>query len=105
MNFLPQRNPSQIWAKFELESPENVVMEGLDGHINWTITYRHDSEIPVPYYKFYPYEKGSNVRVKRNHAANKTKKVAWFVSNCGAANARLEYATELSKYIQVDIYG
>ena len=38
-------------------------------------------------------------------AANKTKAVAWFVSNCGARNGRLNYAKELSKFIQVDIYG
>jgi len=36
---------------------------------------------------------------------NKTKKVAWFVSNCGASNNRLEIAHELQNYIQVDIYG
>ena len=35
-----------------------------------------------------------------NYAANKTKKVAWFVSNCGARNGRLQYAQELSKYIR-----
>lgn len=37
----------------------------------------------------------------RDFAANKTKAVAWFVSNCGARNGRLTYAKELSKYIQV----
>jgi glycoprotein 3-alpha-L-fucosyltransferase len=31
--------------------------------------------------------------------------VAWFVSNCGARNGRLQYARELSKYISVDVYG
>lgn len=31
--------------------------------------------------------------------------MAWFVSNCGARNHRLEYANELGKHIQVDIYG
>ena len=36
-----------------------------------------------------------------NFAANKTKAVAWFVSNCGARNGRLAYAKELQKYIQV----
>lgn len=38
----------------------------------------------------------------RNYAQNKTKKVAWFVSNCGARNGRLNYAHELQKYIQVN---
>lgn len=32
-------------------------------------------------------------------------KVAWFVSNCSARNNRLQFAHELSKYIEVDIYG
>ncbi|VEN34890.1 unnamed protein product [Callosobruchus maculatus] len=61
--------------------------------INWTATYRRDSDI---------------VRQKvqnRDYAANKTKKVAWFVSNCGARNGRLAYARELAQYIDVDIYG
>lgn len=31
--------------------------------------------------------------------------VAWFVSNCGAKNNRLEFAHQLQKYIDVDIYG
>ena len=34
-------------------------------------------------------------------AANKTKMVAWFVSNCNARNRRLEYARELAKHVQV----
>ena len=38
-------------------------------------------------------------RQERNYAANKTKQVAWFVSNCGARNGRLNYARELGKYI------
>ena len=35
----------------------------------------------------------------------KTKLVAWFVSNCAAKNARLEYARSLSEEISVDIFG
>jgi hypothetical protein len=41
----------------------------------------------------------------KNYAANKTNKVAWFVSNCEARNNRLDYAKNLSQYIEVDIYG
>ena len=36
----------------------------------------------------------------KNYADKKSKKVAWFVSNCGARNGRLQYAQELSKYIR-----
>jgi hypothetical protein len=31
--------------------------------------------------------------------------VAWFVSNCNAPSARLEYAQELAKHVPVHIYG
>ncbi|XP_031636140.1 glycoprotein 3-alpha-L-fucosyltransferase A-like [Contarinia nasturtii] len=41
----------------------------------------------------------------RNYAQNKTKKVAWIVSNCEAENDRQIYAETLQKYIDVDIYG
>jgi len=60
----------------------------------------------TPYESWQYYD--PNIVVKEqnmNYAANKTKKVAWFVSNCGAKNGRLQYAQELAKYISVDIYG
>jgi hypothetical protein len=39
----------------------------------------------------------------KNYATGKTKKVAWFVSNCGARNGHRQYADVLGKHIQVDI--
>ncbi|XP_017493020.1 PREDICTED: glycoprotein 3-alpha-L-fucosyltransferase A-like, partial [Rhagoletis zephyria] len=47
----------------------------------------------------------NNVVKPRNYAEGKTKKVAIFISNCAAQNKRLEYTRELSKHIEVDIYG
>jgi len=73
---------------------------------NWTATYRADSTLVTPYERWQYYEE--NVKFKQqniNYAANKTKKVAWFVSNCAARNGRLDYAKNLSKFIDVDIYG
>ena len=40
---------------------------------------------------------GENLRRRQN----KTKMVAWFVSNCDSWNKRLDYAQRLAKYIQV----
>lgn len=65
---------------------------------------RSDSMIPSPYSKWVYYD--PNVRQmeqKQNYAQNKTKKVAWLVSNCGyfVNNNRFEYAEELQKHIQV----
>lgn len=41
----------------------------------------------------------------KNWAAEKSLKVAWFVSNCFTANGRQDYANELAKHIEVDIFG
>ena len=42
-----------------------------------------------------------------NYAAGKTKTILWFVSNCKKkfTSVRMEYVKELTKYLDVDIYG
>lgn len=107
-----ERKPSgQIWAIWILESPANTVdFAGPDNLVNWTASYRWDSTIVTPYAKFVPFSStvAGHRKVKpptRNYAANKTKLVAWFVSNCNAKNRRWELAQELKKYIPVDIFG
>lgn len=97
---------NQIWIMYMLECPLHTQYIREKDVFNWSATYRSDSELVAPYEKWVYFDE--NVRRKPvtfNHAANKTKKVAWFVSNCGAKNNRLEYAHELQKHIQVDIYG
>ena len=100
----PNRPPSQIVLWFQLESPKHAAASGV---VNWTATYRRDSTLNAPYYKFVTYKAGAGQKpaMTRNYARGKSKKVAWFVSNCLATNGRLEYAKELAKHIDVDIYG
>ena len=60
----------------------------------------------APYGRWQYYnENVQQLPLKQNYAKDKTKNVAWFVSNCNTRNKRLEYAKELGKYIDVDIYG
>ncbi|XP_037037284.1 glycoprotein 3-alpha-L-fucosyltransferase A-like [Bradysia coprophila] len=100
------RPPNQIYAIFHLESPFHTARMPYPDVFNWTITYRYDSTIPSPYSKwmyFHP-----DVKQKEqlhNYAANKTKMVAWFVSNCNDKNGRLKYAHDLQEHVGVDIYG
>uniref|UniRef100_T1K425 Fucosyltransferase n=1 Tax=Tetranychus urticae TaxID=32264 RepID=T1K425_TETUR len=99
--------PNQIWILYILESPLHTPsFRSLNDVINWTASYRHDSDIVTPYEKFVYYD--SDVKAhsqSTNYAKGKTKKVAWFVSNCSARNKRLQYARSLAEYIQVDIFG
>ncbi|XP_055900904.1 glycoprotein 3-alpha-L-fucosyltransferase A-like isoform X2 [Biomphalaria glabrata] len=99
--------PHQNWLVFLLESPYHTPGLGsANGLVNWTASYRHDSTIVAPYEKFVAYNTSRLTQPQqKNYAAGKTKMVAWFVSNCGARNGRRQYADELAKYIQVDIYG
>lgn len=101
------RPPNQIWLLFMLESPYHTPgLTGVNDVFNWTATYRHDSVIVAPYERFTLFnESVRTLPLKKNYAAGKTKKIAWFVSNCGARNGRRQYVEELAKYIQVDIYG
>ncbi|VEL06725.1 unnamed protein product [Protopolystoma xenopodis] len=72
--------------------------------MNFTMSYRLDSTIVTPYYKYTPFDltsRTSSSTPTKNYAARKTKKIAWFVSNCGANSPRLQYAKVLAKYIQV----
>ncbi|XP_071525472.1 glycoprotein 3-alpha-L-fucosyltransferase A isoform X2 [Panulirus ornatus] len=100
------RDPRQVWVMFMLECPLHTQHFTNRNVFNWTATYRHDSDIVAPYEKWVYYD--DTIRQKPqeiNYAANKTKQVAWFVSNCGARNNRLQYAKELGKHIGVDIFG
>ena len=100
------RRREQIWMIFMLESPLHTQVFKHKGVFNWTATYRSDSTVVAPYERWQYYNDNVKARSQAiNYAANKTKKVAWFVSNCGARNGRLEYARNLSSHIDVDIYG
>ena len=106
-----ERPPGQVWMVYMLESPyvswATFDPKGLGNTLfNWTATYRRDSTLVAPYEKFVRYNANiSTLPLTKNYAEGKTKKVAWFVSNCHAINNRLDYAKELGKYIDVDIYG
>ncbi len=50
-----------------------------------SILLRTDSTIVAPYERWQLYNENVKTTVQNtNYAANKTKQVAWFVSNCGA---------------------
>ncbi|XP_076655080.1 glycoprotein 3-alpha-L-fucosyltransferase A isoform X1 [Halictus rubicundus] len=100
-----RRSSKQVWMLYFLECPYHT-QSVKNAVINWTATYRRDSDIVAPYERWQYYDPSiTQISQSFNYAANKTKKVAWFVSNCHPRNQRMLYAKELSKHIQVDIYG
>lgn len=61
-----------------------------------------DSTVADPFQKWVSYDARTKlIDSDINYAAKKSKKVAWFVSECESHNNRMEYARELQKYIEV----
>ena len=114
------RFPHQRFVFYAMESQINTARAMLnDSRIrsdffNWTMTYRRDSDIVLrdiygglalktdpPVQLSYPSFQPSSTDWLRN----KTKMVAWIVSNCVTTINRAEFAAQLGRYVQVDIYG
>ncbi|CAH8649756.1 unnamed protein product [Heterobilharzia americana] len=105
------RRSDQLWFTLVHESPLNIrIGDNLRDKVNFTVSYRLDSSILSPYGIYEPLVKsdGPNTRYPlpaRNFAKGKSKMVAWFVSNCQSKTPRSVYAHELSRHIEVDIFG
>jgi len=90
---------------------------------NWTMTYRMDSDFPIPYAWVdrilpLPAPEGSTLLQRfitshgkkavaqgPNLADNKVGLAVQFVSNCHSSSKREAYVRELRRFIPVDIYG
>ena len=100
-----QKPINQRWIWFMQENPVNADYNPskLDGLINWTMTYRSDSDIHYPYFSFRvlkPIEKQPVL----DYSKGKTKLVAWAVSShCG--RLREKVAWKLKEHIPVDVFG
>lgn len=103
---IPHYRPSykQRWILLHHESPEHTpeyLLKAFHGLINWTATYRRESDILL-----------SPRLIKTNYpldladiSINRPGKVSWLVSNCETPSKREIYVDILSRSIQVDTYG
>ncbi|XP_018055295.1 PREDICTED: alpha-(1,3)-fucosyltransferase C-like [Atta colombica] len=129
---VPQkRKTTQFYVYVNLESPANrkVHPKYQRNFFNLTMTYRLDSDIlwtyiivedikngefvaPLKDVDWSAFQNHTNARDAKEVSSaildtirNKSKSVSWLVSNCYAKSGRLEYVKELSKHIDVDVYG
>lgn len=119
--FRPENLRYQHWIYFGLESPHyswNKLSNLKDfvGMINWTATYRTDSDLVVPYSKWvryrqhdYPFSSNEDIKSRRNVWRNKSDNnrvyVLALISNC-QAQGRLEVVRDLRMAgIHVDLFG
>ncbi|KAA0197670.1 hypothetical protein HAZT_HAZT003795 [Hyalella azteca] len=107
-----RRAPGQLWVWFGDESPYNVLISTNDrnlihysGFFNWSMTYRMDSNVPVPYGRAVPLPKDQYLDEIEDYHKLKKKNIALMGWNCGGLNGRYKYLAEMQKYIEIDVYG
>lgn len=109
-----QRAPGQLWVFFTDESPLHTFLANprqsvrdYDARFNWSMTYRADSDVPVPYGRTVPLTADEAAAYEAtDHARARTRGVAALGSNCApGGNRRWEYVRELSRHVPVDVYG
>ena len=96
----------QRWIFFNHESPENSFtdLSNLKNVFNWTMTYKSDSDIFVPYaYYFQKTGKNAEHNSSKDYSKGKDRLVAWTVSHCGKQRDKL--VKKLMEYISVHVYG
>ncbi|XP_076058074.1 alpha-(1,3)-fucosyltransferase C-like isoform X2 [Oratosquilla oratoria] len=104
---LPEKRSNHTrWVFFMVESPVHLFadLKPYNNLFNWTMTYRLDSDVPLPYGRV------NHLRVplpksRRNYASTKTKLAAWFVSNCKTDGFREMLVLKLKQYVTVDVFG
>jgi hypothetical protein len=98
-----RKYPGQIWVAFSMESDVNFPsLSNLDymRRFDLTMTYRLDSDIPVPYL-------GWKFEMLRNPPSPKTAEspAVYFASNPFDRCGRTRYVQQLMEYLPVDSYG
>lgn len=129
------RLPHQKWLFFEKEAPTRCRfnIKRYDSWFNVTYTYTSDADIVGPYgvclpnrdtiknnpgsittyiRQLYgasaesaPWLSLEKIHRSYNRATDKSRLVAWMVSNCNTPSKRADYVKLLKRYIAVDTYG
>ncbi|RXG61142.1 Alpha-(1,3)-fucosyltransferase 6 [Armadillidium vulgare] len=108
---LQRVNYNQRWVWLSDESVFNTFYIAKDKNLNhynnffnWSMTYRSESDVPVPYGRVVPLL-DRNVKLDLDVFSRKNKTLAILGSNCSGRNGRWNYVKILEKYINIDSYG
>ncbi|XP_029414543.1 alpha-(1,3)-fucosyltransferase 4 [Nannospalax galili] len=102
------RPPGQRWVWMNFESPSHSPgLRGLAADLfNWTLSYRADSDVFVPYGFLRPRGHPSDQPPGLGPPlARKRGLVAWVVSHWDERQARVRYYHQLSRHVPVDVFG
>lgn len=100
------RPQKQRWVWLSLESPpNNWNMRGLAGRFNYTMCYRRDADIYIPYGWLVPSKPPNSMTVEDFIPKSKTSMACWVVSNFQTRHERTKLYLKLKNIISVDVYG
>ncbi|KAH6926653.1 hypothetical protein HPB50_020852 [Hyalomma asiaticum] len=105
-----RRHMWQKWVFYLMESPPHtrfIHFNHTRRMFNWTMTYRRDSDVYVPYGRLLPRDASAACPNRDLKALweSKNKTAVWVVSNCFTDGGREDFVAELRKYIDGDVYG
>ncbi|XP_049634976.1 alpha-(1,3)-fucosyltransferase 4 [Suncus etruscus] len=104
----PARPRGQLWVWMNLESPTHTPLLGRLARfgLNWTLTYRADSDVFVPYGRLRPRVHAWDPPVgPAPPPGSKRALVAWVVSHWDERHARVRYYRQLRRHLAVDVFG
>ncbi|GFY64662.1 alpha-(1,3)-fucosyltransferase C [Trichonephila inaurata madagascariensis] len=103
------RSSRQKWIFFSLEAPPYSHFHGfafMKDMFNWTMTYRSDSDIVLPYGRVIRKDRSTfrldNLRLLWKQ---KRKMATWMVSHCDTDSNREDYIKEMEKFMEVATFG
>lgn len=105
------RPPAQKWIWLSLEPPaNNGPLAAYDGVFNWTMSYRRDADVPIPYGRLVPRAAASAPAGDEDDVdyvvpSNKTHLVCWVVSNYKSRHKRSKVYQRLKQVTKVQVYG
>ncbi|XP_024935501.1 galactoside 3(4)-L-fucosyltransferase-like isoform X2 [Cephus cinctus] len=103
----------QRWVFLTDESPLHTFLYGnqeltdYNGLFNWSMSYRSDSDVPVPYGRTIDRQVDVDLTEFYDMFKKKNNLVAIMGSNCGGSNGRWNYVKHLKNLLgdHLDIYG
>ncbi|XP_033732597.1 alpha-(1,3)-fucosyltransferase C-like [Pecten maximus] len=99
----------QVWILFEHESPaypHKSYMSCNDDKVNWTCTYRRDSDFTLVHGQFRRHDTGYNMSQIHQLWRSKSKTAVGFISHCRSRSQRDQFVDKLRSHgMDIDIYG
>ena len=105
----PERSAGQLWALFAPDPPPaagHLQANQVDGLFNWTVSYRHDADVPLQYGRTLPLARRDGRAAAAAAVRGASQRRALFrPQQCHTPSRREQYVRELGRHMAVDVLG